>query len=204
MLEKKIIKTGIKNICYGIIMDKLTPDVIQKLLAIANATTKPTDTKPTKRSYLTKLAENAPSYSDFVSDFTLPKGQEEFYSLDLIVVVGQEDLYTETILNYIKQHEDIPIFCSQKRNDKSYKIYTAEGKWTPQKHINEFIYKLQSMLLRSLKEWEKANPNYTSHKDNFFRWHKLVNIIPLYEEKSKKKIQDVLYEEIYNFHQGKY
>lgn len=104
MLEKKIIKTGIKNICYGIIMDKITPDVIQKLLAIANATTKPTDTKPTKRSYLTKLAENAPSYSDFVSDFTLPKGQEEFYSLDLIVVVGQEDLYTETILNYIKQH----------------------------------------------------------------------------------------------------
>ena len=171
-----------------------------RLLAIANATTKPTnDTKPTKRSYLTKLAENAPSYSDFVSDFTLPKG-----SLDYLHDVGQEDFYTETILNYIKQHEDIPIFCSQKRNNKSYKIYTEEGRWTPKKHINEFIYKLQSMLLRSLKEWEKANPNYTSDKDNFFRWHKLVNIIPLYEEKSKKKIQDVLYEKIYNFHQGKY
>jgi hypothetical protein len=173
-------------------MDKLTPDVIQKLLTIANVTE-----KPTKRSYLTKLAENAPSYSEFVSDITLAKG-----SLDYLHDVGQVDFYTTTIVNYITQHEDIPIFCSQQRNNKSYKIYTAEGKWKQQKNVNEFIDKLQRMLFKSLKKWEKANPNYTSEKDNFLRWHKLVKSIIVCE--SKKKIQDVLYEKIYNFHQGKY
>jgi hypothetical protein len=174
-------------------MDKLTPDVIQKLLAIANATD-----KHTKRSYMAKLAENSPCFTEFVSDITLPKG-----SLDYLHDVGQVEFYATTIVNYIKQHEDIPIFCSQQRNNKSYKIYTAEGNWKQQKNVNEFIDKLQRMLLDSLKKWEEANPNYTSEKDNFLRWHKLIKSI-IVCEKSRKKIQDVLYEEIYNFHQGKY
>ena len=77
-------------------MEKLTPAVIEKLVAIAaNSDNSNTSEKPTKRKYMATLAKK--SFNTFVGDFTLPKN-----SLDYLYETGQVDFYTITIMNYIK------------------------------------------------------------------------------------------------------
>jgi len=212
-------------------MDKISPEKLNKLLSLLenndkidrlltltnnndvnnnnnNDNDNDNDNLPTKLTYLTNLARKSTNFEQFCNNFALPKGSVEY-----LYHVGKVQFYSETIMDYIKTEENVPIFCSCKRNNKLYRIYNGNG-WELRQNLNEFVKIICGKLLMALRKWEKENNsrgeifyNDEIHKE----WSLYLQSIVFGDQttdgsinQAMKKINDILYIQIYEFHKPKY
>ena len=204
-------------------MEKISPEKLNKLLSLLenndkidrlltltnnndvnnnNNTNNNNDNLPTKLTYLTNLASKTTSFKDFCNNFALPKG-----SIEYLYHVGKVEFYSEIIMDYIKHGENVPIFCSCKRNNKLYRIYNGNG-WELRQNLNEFLYIIMKKLLDALEKWKKENSRTV---DNEIKSLQLLQSIVFGDQtkdgninQAMKKINDILYIQIYEFHKPKY
>ena len=195
-------------------MEKLTPEVVERLIALANTLTPEVveklleggiAEKPTKKSYMAKLAKKTSNYMKFIDDIELPESPMEG-----LFDVKQVDFFSYVILNHIKNCKYIPIFCSAIKNNKQYKVYDGTTWEEKEPDLNEVIDKIQKLLLfKGLKQWEINNPDFQRNQKKHDKWQDMMDNILFKTDKdnvsiNKNRINNRIYKKIYNIHKGKY
>lgn len=146
--------------------------------------------KITINVFLDKYCGDAMSLTDF-----LDKLQVTLEDLDTTHKLGYVGGMSSIFIKNLKDLPIVqrPIHCSDSKRGQFY--IKDEDKWEKEsgEKIEKVIDSLQLKHIKTISEWEKANPNYLKDEQLLLKWNKMIhNIMGPYQTEDKHKNKKII------------
>ena len=140
--------------------------------------------------FLDKYCGNAMNLKDFLD--TLSVTLED---LDITHKLGYVDGMSSIFIKNLKDLPTVkrPIHCCDSKRGKFY--IKDEDKWEKEtgEKIEKVIDRLQIKHIKTIKEWEKANPNYLKDEKLLLKWNEMIhNIMGPYQTEERHKNKKII------------